>query len=126
MKTTGASAGQSLPKSPTGIQGLDEITPWPAARGAAHARLWQCGVSVLPITSLQLDHQASAARVPPGIARLEEKLGSKAVFGASSVLVSGSPCTGKNSFAFGNRSQRIGAPRPLAGHTGGCALRISK
>ena len=27
MKTTGASAGQSLPKSPTGIQGLDEITP---------------------------------------------------------------------------------------------------
>jgi hypothetical protein len=27
MKTTGASAEQRLPKSPTGIQGLDEITP---------------------------------------------------------------------------------------------------
>jgi hypothetical protein len=81
---------------------------------------------VLPITSLQLDHQASAARVPPGIARLDEKLGSKGAFGGSSLLVSGSPCTGKNNFAFGNRSQRIGAPRPLAGHTGGCALRISK
>jgi hypothetical protein len=79
---------------------------------------------VLPITSLQLDHQASAARVPPGIARLDEKLGSKGVFG--SVLVSGSPCTGKNSVAFGNRFQRIGAPRPLAEHTGGCALQISK
>jgi hypothetical protein len=100
---------------------------WRPARGAAaHARLWQCGVPVLPITSLQLDHQASAARVPPGIARLDEKLGSKGVFGGRSVLVSGSPCTGKNSFAFGNRSPRIGAPRRLAGHTGGCALRISK
>ena len=99
---------------------------WPAARGVAHARLWQCGVSVLPLTSLQLDHQASAARVLPGIARLDEKLGSKGVFGGSSVLVSGSPCTGKNSVAFGNRFQRIGAPRPLAGHTGGCALRISR
>ena len=92
----------------------------------AHARLWQCGVSVLPITSLQLDHQASAARVPPGIARLDEKLGAKGVLGGSSVLVSGPPCTGKSNIAFANRSQRIGAPRPCAGHTGGCALRISK
>jgi predicted ATP-dependent serine protease len=81
---------------------------------------------MLPITSLQLNRQASAARVSLEIARLDEKLGSKDVLGGSSMLVSGSPGTGKNSIAFGNRSQRIGAPRPRAGHTGGCALRISK
>jgi circadian clock protein KaiC len=55
------------------------------------------GFSVLPITSLQLDHQVSAARVPTGIARLDEMLGGKGVFRGSSVLVSGSPGTGKSS-----------------------------
>lgn len=55
------------------------------------------GLSVLPITSLQLDHKATGERVPTGIARLDEMLGGLGVFRGSSVLVSGSPGTGKSS-----------------------------
>ena len=72
-------------------------------RGTAHGTneypflIGERGFSVLPITSLQLDHQASAERVPTGIARLDEMLGGKGVFRGSSVLVSGSPGTGKSS-----------------------------
>jgi circadian clock protein KaiC len=57
------------------------------------------GFSVLPITSLQLDHQVSMQRVPTGIARLDQMLGSQGFFRGSSVLVSGSPGTGKSSIA---------------------------
>jgi circadian clock protein KaiC len=57
------------------------------------------GFSVLPITSLQLDHKASSARVATGIACLDEMLGGEGVFLGSSVLVSGSPGTGKSSIA---------------------------
>jgi circadian clock protein KaiC len=57
------------------------------------------GFSVLPITSLQLDHPVSTQRIPTGIARLDEMLGGKGVFRGSSVLVSGSPGTGKSSIA---------------------------
>ena len=72
-------------------------------RGTAHGTneypflIGERGFSVLPITSLQLDHEASAERVPTGIARLDEMLGGKGVFRGSSVLVSGSPGTGKSS-----------------------------
>jgi circadian clock protein KaiC len=72
-------------------------------RGAAHGTneypflIGERGLSVLPITSLRLDHQASARRIPTGIARLDEMLGGKGVFRGSSVLVSGSPGTGKSS-----------------------------
>jgi circadian clock protein KaiC len=55
------------------------------------------GLSVLPITSLQLDHKATGERVATGIARLDEMLGGLGVFRGSSVLVSGSPGTGKSS-----------------------------
>ena len=57
------------------------------------------GISVLPITSLQLDHEVSTQRVPTGIRRLDEMLGGKGVFRGSSVLVSGSAGTGKSSVA---------------------------
>jgi circadian clock protein KaiC len=72
-------------------------------RGTAHGTneypflIGERGFSVLPITSLHLDHKASAARVPTGIARLDEMLGGKGIFRGSSVLVSGSPGTGKSS-----------------------------
>jgi KaiC/GvpD/RAD55 family RecA-like ATPase len=72
-------------------------------RGTAHGTneypflIGERGFSVLPITSLQLDHKAAAARVSTGIARLDEMLGGKGVFRGSSVLVSGSPGTGKSS-----------------------------
>lgn len=55
------------------------------------------GLSVLPVTSLRLDHQVSATRMPTGIKQLDEMLGGKGVFRGSSVLVSGSPGTGKSS-----------------------------
>jgi circadian clock protein KaiC len=57
------------------------------------------GFSVLPITSLQLDHQVSSQRIPTGIARLDQMLGGHGVFRGSSVLVSGSAGTGKSSIA---------------------------
>ena len=72
-------------------------------RGSAHGTneypflIGERGISVLPITSLRLDHQVSAKRIPMGISRLDEMLGGKGVFRGSSVLVSGSPGTGKSS-----------------------------
>ena len=72
-------------------------------RGTAHGTneypflIGEHGFSVLPITSLQLDHKASMARVPTGIERLDEMLGGQGVFRGSSVLVSGSAGTGKSS-----------------------------
>jgi circadian clock protein KaiC len=72
-------------------------------RGTAHGTneypflIGERGFSVLPITSLQLDHRASMARVPTGIERLDEMLGGQGVFRGSSVLVSGSAGTGKSS-----------------------------
>jgi len=74
-------------------------------RGTAHGTneypflIGAHGFSVLPITSLQLDHQVSMQRVPTGIGRLDEMLGGQGVFRGSSVLVSGSPGTGKSSIA---------------------------
>ncbi|WP_367872091.1 circadian clock protein KaiC [Luteolibacter sp. Populi] len=57
------------------------------------------GISVLPITSLTLNHAAPAERIPTGIVGLDEMLGGRGVFRGSSVLVSGSPGTGKSSIA---------------------------
>ncbi|MGO9741199.1 MAG: circadian clock protein KaiC [Roseiarcus sp.] len=57
------------------------------------------GFSVLPVTSLQLDHQVSTQRISTGIPRLDEMLGGQGVFRGSGVLVSGSPGTGKSSVA---------------------------
>jgi circadian clock protein KaiC len=57
------------------------------------------GISVLPITSLRLDHMATTQRVSTGVPRLDEMLGGKGVFRGSSVLVSGTPGTGKSSIA---------------------------
>ena len=55
------------------------------------------GLSVLPITSLRLDHSAPNRRISSGIPRLDQMLGGKGYFRGSSVLVSGSPGTGKSS-----------------------------
>ena len=72
-------------------------------RGTAHGTneypfiIGKRGLSVLPITSIQLDHKASSDRIPTGIARLDDMLGGKGVYRGSSVLVSGAPGTGKSS-----------------------------
>ena len=72
-------------------------------RGTAHGMneypflIGANGFSVLPITSLLLDHQVSTQRVLTGIPRLDEMLGGQGVYRGSSVLVSGSAGTGKSS-----------------------------
>jgi circadian clock protein KaiC len=57
------------------------------------------GVSVLPITSLGLTHQASTAQVSTGVAGLDGMFGRKGYFRGNSVLVSGTAGTGKSSLA---------------------------
>ena len=57
------------------------------------------GISVLPISSLGLDHAASAERVSTGIARLDGMMGGKGFYRGSSILLSGTSGTGKTSVA---------------------------
>ncbi|MCG2592315.1 circadian clock protein KaiC [Ramlibacter sp. XY19] len=57
------------------------------------------GVSVLPITSLRLDHKVTDKRLGTGIPGLDDMFGGKGVFKGSSILVSGAPGTGKSSVA---------------------------
>lgn len=57
------------------------------------------GFSVLPITSLTLDHAVSTRRVATGIAELDAMFGGKGWFRGTSVLISGAPGTGKSSIA---------------------------
>jgi circadian clock protein KaiC len=54
------------------------------------------GFSVLPITSLGLAHKASTERVSSGIARLDNMLGGEGYYRGSSILISGTPGTGKS------------------------------
>jgi circadian clock protein KaiC len=64
------------------------------------------GISVLPITSLTLDHEVSSERVSSGIAGLDKMLDGKGFFKGSSILVSGTAGTGKTSIAgaFANQT----------------------
>lgn len=55
------------------------------------------GLSVLPITSLELNHPAHQERVSTGIPKLDEMLGNRGVYRGSSVLITGAPGTGKSS-----------------------------
>jgi circadian clock protein KaiC len=55
------------------------------------------GISVLPITSLGLQHRASTERVSTGIQGLDAMLGGAGLYRGSSVLVSGMAGTGKTS-----------------------------
>jgi circadian clock protein KaiC len=57
------------------------------------------GVSVLPLSSLKLEHKAPTQRISSGIPRLDEALGGKGFYRGSSVLVSGVAGTGKSSLA---------------------------
>ncbi len=74
-------------------------------RGSSHGTneypflIGRRGISVLPITSLSLKHVASKRRVSSGIAELDQMLGGEGMFQGSSVLVSGSPGTGKSTVA---------------------------
>jgi circadian clock protein KaiC len=57
------------------------------------------GITVMPITSAGLAHNASEERVSTGIATLDAMLGGKGYFRGSSVLLSGTAGTGKTSIA---------------------------
>jgi circadian clock protein KaiC len=58
------------------------------------------GISVLPLTSVGLTHGAVAERISSGVPDLDAMLGGQGFFRGSSVLVSGTPGTGKTSLAF--------------------------
>lgn len=70
-------------------------------RGALHGTnefpflIGQDGLSVLPITSLGLNHQVSSERISTGVPRLDAMLGGRGFFRGSSILLTGTPGTGK-------------------------------
>jgi circadian clock protein KaiC len=55
------------------------------------------GLSVLPVTSVGLDHLASNERVPSGISGLDSMLGGAGYYRGSTILVSGTAGSGKTS-----------------------------
>ncbi|RPH35806.1 circadian clock protein KaiC, partial [bacterium] len=58
------------------------------------------GFSVLPVTSVHLDHPASTERISSGIPALDDMLGGgKGFYRGSSIMLSGSPGTGKSTLA---------------------------
>ncbi len=70
-------------------------------RGALHGTnefpflIGDMGISVLPITSLGLTHKVSDERVSTGIPRLDAMLSGRGFFRGSSILLTGTPGTGK-------------------------------
>jgi circadian clock protein KaiC len=74
-------------------------------RGTAHGTneypflIDEDGFSVLPITSLGLQHQVSDERISTGIPRLDTMLGGDGFYRGSTVLISGTAGTGKTSLS---------------------------
>jgi circadian clock protein KaiC len=57
------------------------------------------GITVLPVTSLLLEHEAPSERVSTGLPAMDEMLGGKGYYRASTVLLSGTAGTGKTTLA---------------------------
>src|SRR5688572_6463143 len=57
------------------------------------------GISVLPITSLGLEHQVSTERISTGVKELDEMLGGRGFYRGSSILLSGTAGTGKTTLS---------------------------
>jgi circadian clock protein KaiC len=74
-------------------------------RGSAHGTneypflIDESGFSVLPITSLGLNHEATTERMSTGIPQLDAMLDDKGLYRGSSVLLSGTAGSGKTSIA---------------------------
>jgi len=74
-------------------------------RGTAHGTneypflIDEDGFSVLPVTSLGLQHEVSEERVSSGIPRLDTMLGGEGFYRGTTILVSGTAGTGKTSLA---------------------------
>lgn len=70
-------------------------------RGALHGTnefpflIGEEGLSVLPITSLGLNHKVSTERIATGIPRLDAMLGGRGFYRGSSILLTGTAGTGK-------------------------------
>jgi circadian clock protein KaiC len=74
-------------------------------RGTAHGTneypflIDEDGFSVLPVTSVGLQHEVSEERVSSGIPRLDTMLGGEGFYRGTTILVSGTAGTGKTSLA---------------------------
>ena len=74
-------------------------------RGTAHGTneypflIDEDGFSVLPVTSLGLQHEVSEERISSGIPRLDTMLGGEGFYRGTTILVSGTAGTGKTSMA---------------------------
>jgi circadian clock protein KaiC len=74
-------------------------------RGSVHGtneypfRIDSQGISVLPVTTLDLKHRASDQRVSTGVPALDTMFGGEGVYRGSSVLITGMAGTGKTSLA---------------------------
>lgn len=74
-------------------------------RGTAHGTneypflIDEGGFSVLPVTSLGLQHDVSEERISSGVPRLDTMLGGEGFYRGTTVLVSGTAGTGKTSLA---------------------------
>jgi circadian clock protein KaiC len=74
-------------------------------RGSAHGTneypflIGEEGISVLPVTSLGLNHPAPRERISTGVARLDTMLGSRGYYRGSTILLSGTAGSGKTTLA---------------------------
>ena len=74
-------------------------------RGSSHGAdeypflIEKTGISILPVTSLGLNHAVSNERVSSGIPRLDSMLAGKGFYRGSTIMISGTAGTGKTSFA---------------------------
>jgi circadian clock protein KaiC len=74
-------------------------------RGSAHGTneypfiIDEKGFSVLPVTSVGLEHAATTARISSGVERLDTMLSGRGFFRGSSILASGTAGTGKTSLS---------------------------
>ncbi len=57
------------------------------------------GITVIPITNLDLNHHVTSERISSGVAALDQMLGGTGYYRGSTVLVSGTAGTGKSSLA---------------------------
>ncbi len=57
------------------------------------------GISVLPITSMTLEHKVPSGRVSSGVKELDEMMGGRGFHRGSSILLSGTAGTGKSSLS---------------------------
>lgn len=75
------------------------------------------GISVLPVSSLALAHDAPLDRISAGVGRIDDMLGGKGYYRGSTVLVSGTAGTGKTSLAATHLGGPVGPGARPAGHT---------